>query len=38
MEVVSFTSDVVFNSIFTIYAHITILVVPLFALLALTRN
>jgi len=38
MEVIDFTSSVVFNSIYTIYTYMTIMLAPVFALLALTRN
>jgi len=38
MEIYEFTTDIVFNTIFTIYVYITILTAPLFAVLALTRN
>ena len=38
MEILDFTSDVTFNAIFTIYVYMTVLLAPLFAVLALTRN
>jgi len=38
MEIIEFTSNGAFNAIFTIYVKITVILVPVFGAIAVTRN
>ena len=38
MEIIDFTNDIVFNTVFTMYTYMSAMLVPMFALLALLRN
>jgi hypothetical protein len=38
MEVIEFTTNNAFNAIFSIYFYVTVIMAPIFASIAVTRN
>lgn len=38
MEVIEFTTNPAFNAIFSIYFHLLLILAPIFATIAVTRN